>query len=106
MRLTSVLYKFSEVGYLPFSFALVLMFIMCTWNYVYRLKYKYELDNKVSKEVINEIGLAVFYSEFANGIPPIFKHYVEDVPALHSTIVSVSTMLLSIVRSDEMKRFV
>ncbi|KAH6808474.1 high affinity K+ transporter 5 [Perilla frutescens var. frutescens] len=29
-------------------------------------------------------GLAIFYSELVHGIPPIFKHYVANVPALHS----------------------
>ncbi|KAI3679023.1 hypothetical protein L6452_38330 [Arctium lappa] len=113
--LSSVLYKFSEGGYLPFSFAVVLMFIMCTWNYVYRAKYNYELDNKVSQEVIKDMvsgsnisrmpGLAIFYSELAHGIPPIFKHYVDNVPALHSVLVFVSIKSLPISKVALDERF-
>ncbi|KAI3760040.1 hypothetical protein L1987_50428 [Smallanthus sonchifolius] len=104
--LSAVLYKFGKGGYLPFSFALVLMFIMCTWNYVYRAKYNYELDHKVSHEAIKDIvtntnishmgGLGIFYSELAHGIPPIFKHYVDNVPALHSVILFVSIKSLPV----------
>ncbi|XP_024980942.1 potassium transporter 5-like [Cynara cardunculus var. scolymus] len=113
--LSSVLYKFSEGGYLPFSFAVVLMFIMCTWNYVYRAKYNYELDNKVSQEVIKDVvsgsdisripGLAIFYSELVHGIPPIFKHYVDNVPALHSVLVFVSIKSLPISKVAPEERF-
>ncbi|KAD6120183.1 hypothetical protein E3N88_11454 [Mikania micrantha] len=113
--LSAVLYKFDKGGYLPFSFALILMFIMCTWNYVYRAKYDYELDHKVSKEAIKDIvtdtnishmgGLAIFYSELAHGIPPIFKHYVENVPALHSVIVFVSIKSLPVSRVAPEERF-
>ncbi|KAJ0471597.1 putative potassium transporter [Helianthus annuus] len=113
--LSAVLYKFGEGGYLPFSFAVVLMFIMCTWNYVYRAKYNYELDHKVSREAIKDIvvdsnirrmgGLAIFYSELAHGIPPIFKHYVDNVPALHSVIVFVSIKSLPISRVAPEERF-
>ncbi|KAM0053983.1 putative potassium transporter [Helianthus debilis subsp. tardiflorus] len=113
--LSAVLYKFGEGGFLPFSFAVVLMFIMCTWNYVYRAKYNYELDHKVSREAIKDIvvdsnirrmgGLAIFYSELAHGIPPIFKHYVDNVPALHSVIVFVSIKSLPISRVAPEERF-
>ncbi|KAK1437248.1 hypothetical protein QVD17_03037 [Tagetes erecta] len=113
--LSSVLYKFGEGGYLPFSFAVVLMFIMCTWNYVFRGKYNYELDHKVSREAIKDIvtdtnisrmgGLAIFYSELAHGIPPIFKHYVDNIPALHSVIVFVSIKSLPVSRVAPEERF-
>lgn len=99
--LSSVLYKFDQGGYLPLAFSAVLMMIMFVWNDVYRKKYNYELVNKISSEKVNDIisndmhvsrvpGLAVFYSEIVQGIPPIFKHYVENVPALHSVLVFVS----------------
>ncbi|XP_076925919.1 potassium transporter 5-like [Bidens hawaiensis] len=113
--LSAVLYKFGEGGYLPFSFAVVLVFIMCTWNYVYRGKYNYELSHKVSQEAIKDIvmgtnmsrmgGLAIFYSELAHGIPPIFKHYIDNVPALHSVVVFVSVKSLPISRVATEERF-
>ncbi|CAI9300499.1 unnamed protein product [Lactuca saligna] len=113
--LSSVLYKFSQGGYLPFLFAIALVFIMCTWNYVYRAKYNYEINHKVSQEVIKDMimdmnisrmrGLAIFYSELAHGIPPIFKHYVDNVPALHSVIVFVSIKSLPISKVPTEERF-
>ncbi|PHU22115.1 Potassium transporter 5 [Capsicum chinense] len=114
LLLSSCLYKFDQGGYLPVAFAMVLMFIMCVWNYVYRTKYNYELDNKISPERVRETvsvtnshqrlpGLAIFYSELVQGIPPIFKHYVENVPALHSVLVfaSVKSLPLSKVPLEE-----
>lgn len=112
--LSSVLYKFNQGGYLPLAFSAILMMIMFVWNDVYRKKYNYELVNKISSEKINNIisndthvsrvpGLAVFYSEIVQGIPPIFKHYVENVPALHSVLifVSIKSLHISTVRPEE-----
>ncbi|GAV79087.1 K_trans domain-containing protein [Cephalotus follicularis] len=113
--LSSVLYKFNQGGYLPLVFAAALMTIMYVWNDVYRRKYHYELDHKVSPGRIKEIamdanicripGLAVFYSELVQGIPPIFKHYVENVPALHSVVVFVSIKSLPISKVTAEERF-
>ncbi|KAK3415571.1 hypothetical protein EUGRSUZ_H01188 [Eucalyptus grandis] len=114
LYLSSVLYKFYRGGYLPLAFAALLMTIMYVWNHVYRRKYYYELDHKMSPEKLREIatdpaslcclpGLAVFYSELVQGIPPIFKHYVENVPAIHSVVifVSIKSLPISKVPSEE-----
>ncbi|KAH6827404.1 high affinity K+ transporter 5 [Perilla frutescens var. hirtella] len=113
--LSSVLYKFDQGGYLPLVFAMFTMMIMFVWNYVYRKKYYFELDHKISPEIVKEIihetnsqrlpGLAIFYSELVHGIPPIFKHYVANVPALHSVLVFVSFKSLPISRVPEEERF-
>lgn len=104
--LSSVLYKFDQGGYLPLAFAAVLMSIMYVWNSVFRKKYFYELNHKVSSEKFNEMvnttsfrripGMALFYSELVQGIPPIFKHYVEHVHALHSVLVFVTIKSLPV----------
>ncbi|KAK7850659.1 potassium transporter 5 [Quercus suber] len=95
-----VLYKFVDEGYLPLLFALTLVTIIYLWNYGYRKKYKYELENKVSTRKLVEVasnpsihrvpGVALFYTELVHGISPIFTHYVVNVPALHSILVFVS----------------
>ncbi|KAL0391102.1 UNVERIFIED_CONTAM: Potassium transporter 5 [Sesamum calycinum] len=114
--LSSVLYKFDQGGYLPLAFALILMTIMYVWNDVYRKKYYFELDHKISPEKVKEIvqdmstsqrlpGLAIFYSELVHGIPPIFKHYVANVPALHSVLVFVSFKSLPISKVPMDERF-
>lgn len=113
--LSSVLYKFDEGGYLPIAFALFLMSVMYIWNYVYRRKYDFELEHKISPDEVKEImmennsyrlpGLAIFYSELVHGIPPIFKHYVANVPALHSVLVFVSIKSLPISKVPIEERF-
>ncbi|KAK9136943.1 hypothetical protein Sjap_007537 [Stephania japonica] len=113
--LSSVLYKFDEGGYLPLAFTTVLVTVMYVWNYVYRKKYNYELDHKISPDKLKEIaadtnfcrlpGFAIFYSELVHGIPPIFQHYVENVPALHSILVFVSIKSLPISKVPMEERF-
>ncbi|GAV87952.1 LOW QUALITY PROTEIN: K_trans domain-containing protein, partial [Cephalotus follicularis] len=115
LYLSSVLYKFDQGGYLPLAFAATLMLIMYIWNNVYRRKYYYELEHEISPEKVKEIvtdtnfcripGLAFFYSELVQGIPPIFKHYVENVPALHSVLVFVSIKSLPISKVPVEERF-
>lgn len=104
--LSSVLNKFVDGGYLPLLFTMILVAIMYLWNYGYRKKYIYELNNKVSTGELVQIasapsihrvpGLALFYTELVHGICPIFTHYVANVPALHSVLVFVSIKSLPI----------
>ena len=115
LYLSSVFYKFDQGGYLPLAFATILMTIMYIWNDVHRRKYFYELDHKISLEKLNEIaidknlcrmpGLAMFYSELVQGIPPIFKHYVENVPALHSILIFLTIKSLPISKVPVEERF-
>lgn len=113
--LSSVLYKLPHGGYLPIAFAIALMFMMLTWNYVYRKKYYYEMENKVSPDTLRETvhqsnfcrlpGLAIFYSELVHGIPPIFEHYLANVPAVHSVLVFASVKSLPISKVPPEERF-
>ncbi|KAK6937414.1 Potassium transporter [Dillenia turbinata] len=113
--LSSVLDKFDQGGYLPLAFAAVLMTIMFIWNNVYRRKYYYELEHKISPEKLKETilstntyripGLGIFYSELVQGIPPIFKLYVSHVSALHSVLVFVSIKSLPISKVPQEERF-
>ncbi|XP_058742636.1 potassium transporter 5-like [Vicia villosa] len=113
--LSSVLYKFDQGGYLPLAFAFFLMFIMFVWNNVFRKKYCYEHDHKISQEKLREIacdtslsrlpGLGMFYSELVQGIPPIFRHFVANVPALHSVLVFVCIKSLPISKVAKEERF-
>lgn len=50
-------------------------------------------------------GLAFFYSELVQGIPPLFAHYVEHVPALHTILVFVSVKSLPISKVPPAERF-
>ncbi|XP_015898975.3 potassium transporter 5 isoform X1 [Ziziphus jujuba] len=116
MYLSSVLYKFDQGGYLSLALALALTAMMLVWNNVQGRKYYYELDYMVSFENVAEIvnnsnlcrlpGLAIFHTEVIQGIPPIFKHYIDNVPALHSVIVFVSTESTLTAKVLDKERFV
>ncbi|KAG8371345.1 hypothetical protein BUALT_Bualt13G0078000 [Buddleja alternifolia] len=113
--LSAAVYKFDQGGYLPLAFAMILMSIMYIWNIVWRKKYYFELENKIPQKKVKEIiedtnslrlpGLAIFYSELVHGIPPIFKHYIENVPAVHSVLVFVSFKSLPISKVPTEERF-
>lgn len=45
---SSVLYKFTQGGYLPLALSIVLMTMMAIWHYAQQKRYVYELGNKVS----------------------------------------------------------
>ncbi|XP_035547176.1 potassium transporter 19-like [Juglans regia] len=115
LYLSSTLYKFNQGGYLPLAFAAVLIAVMYVWNYVFRAKYYYESEHKVSPEKLKEIaagnsfcripGVAIFYSELVQGIPPIFERYVANVPTLHSVLVFVSFKSLPISKIPVEERF-
>lgn len=113
--LSSVLYKFDQGGYLPLVFAAIVMSVMYVWNDVYRKKYHYELDHKITPEMLDEITsdptlrqmpkLALFYSELVQGVPPIFKQYLSNVPAINKVLVFVSLKSLPISKVPQEERF-
>ena len=88
---------------------------MYTWNNVFKRKYYYELEHKISLEKLKEIAdntslcqiprLVMLYSELVQGIPLIFKHYVANVPALHTVLVFISIKSLPISKVPEKDRF-
>nr|XP_017246681.1 PREDICTED: potassium transporter 5-like [Daucus carota subsp. sativus] len=57
LYLSAVLAKSTEDGYLPIIFSIILLAIMYTWNDVYRRKYYYDLEHKISTERLEEITL-------------------------------------------------
>ncbi|CAN0916866.1 Potassium transporter 5, partial [Linum grandiflorum] len=102
--LSAVLYKFKQGGYLPLAFSLFLMIVMGTWHYVHKQRYMYELRNKVSPEYIPQL-MARNGHELVQGIPPIFPHFVANVPSVHSVLVFVSLKNLPISKVLPEERF-
>ncbi|GAB4829857.1 hypothetical protein Ancab_019503, partial [Ancistrocladus abbreviatus] len=90
------------------------MTIMFTWNYVYRKKYYYEVDHKVSSYQLRDIaaqsdlcripGLTIFDSELVHRIPSIFEHYASNIPAVHSVLIFVSFKSLVITHKQDSTR--
>ena len=115
LYLSPVFYKFAQGRYLPLAFAAILKTIMYICNDVHRRKCFYELDHKVSLGKLKDIvantnlcrmpGLALFYLELVQGIPPIFKHYVVNVLVLQSVLVFVTIKSLPICKVPIEERF-
>ncbi|KAI9401020.1 hypothetical protein POPTR_001G069650v4 [Populus trichocarpa] len=113
--LSSVLYKFKQGGYFPLAFSLILMISMGIWHYVHRERYIYELQNKVSREYVRDLaertdinrlpGIGLLYSELVQGIPPIFPHFISNIPSTHSVIVFVSIKSIPITKVALEERF-
>lgn len=107
--------KFTQGGYLPMAFSVVLVIIMGTWHYVQKLRYQFELNNKVSSDYIRDLannpdikrvpGIGLLYSELVQGIPPIFPHFVSNIPSVHSVIVLVSIKSIPISKVALQERF-
>ncbi|KAK4265104.1 hypothetical protein QN277_026200 [Acacia crassicarpa] len=115
LYLTAQLTKFPQGGFLPIVSAFFLTMMMGIWHYVHKERYSYELENKISPEQVNELindsnvnrvpGIGLLYSELVQGIPPIFPHFIANVPSIHSVIVFVSIKSIPVSRVVLEERF-
>ncbi|XP_043694662.1 potassium transporter 5-like [Telopea speciosissima] len=113
--LSSTISKFIQGGWLPLAFAAVLVTIMWIWHYVYKERYMFELENKVSSDFMRDIatnpninrvpGIGLLYSELVQGIPPIFPHFISNIPSIHSVLVFVSIKQIPIPTVEMEERF-
>ncbi|VVB01311.1 unnamed protein product [Arabis nemorensis] len=115
LYLSSVMYKFTNGGYLPLAITIVLMSMMAIWQYVHVLKYQYELKEKISGETaiqmattpnVNRVpGIGMFYTELVHGITPLFSHYISNLSSVHSVFVLISIKSLPVSRVTPTERF-
>ncbi|KAF5189457.1 Potassium transporter, partial [Thalictrum thalictroides] len=113
--LSAVLYKFTQGGYLPLAISFFVTTIMSLWHYVHKKRYMFELQNKVSSESIRDLaqnpnitrvpGIGFLYSELVQGIPPIFPHFISNIPSIHSVLVFVSIKYIPISKVAMAERF-
>lgn len=113
--LSSVVYKFTEGGYLPIVFATLLVIIMGVWHYVHVKKYWYELEHIVTNEAMRQLiqthdvkrisGIGFLYTELVQGISPIFPHLIEKIPFVHSVLMFVSIKHLPVPHVEVSERF-
>ncbi|KAL5732346.1 hypothetical protein ACOSQ2_032038 [Xanthoceras sorbifolium] len=113
--LSAVLYKFAQGGYFPLALSFVLMIVMGIWHYAKKQRYIYELNNKVSGEYIRDLvanpnvnripGMGLLYSELVQGVPPIFPHFIANIPSIHSVLVFVSIKSIPISKVALEERF-
>ncbi|XP_020551449.1 potassium transporter 5 [Sesamum indicum] len=112
---SSVLYKFTQGGYLPLAFSFALMIMMGIWHYAHQQRYIFELKNKVSTAYVSDLvknrdvnrlpGIGLLYSELVQGIPPIFPHFISNIPSIHSVVVFVSIKSIPISKVALEERF-
>ncbi|XP_061371397.1 putative potassium transporter 12 [Gastrolobium bilobum] len=113
--MSSVLSKIFEGGWLPLAFATFFLSVMYTWNYGSVLKYRSEVREKVSMDLMLELGsnlgtvrvpgIGLLYNELVHGIPSIFVQFLLSLPALHSTIVFVCIKYVPIPVVPQEERF-
>ena len=99
LYIVASLTKVHEGGWVPLVLSLIFMAIMYTWHYGLRKKYEYDLQNKVSMKwlltlgpslgIVRVPGIGLIYTDLVSGVPPIFSHFVTNLPAFHKILVFV-----------------
>ncbi|KAK6777878.1 hypothetical protein RDI58_024596 [Solanum bulbocastanum] len=112
---SSVLWSVGDGSWIILAFAVVLFFIMYIWNYGSKLKYETEVKQKMSMDLLRELGpnlgtirapgIGLLYNELAKGIPAIFGHFLTTLPAVHSMIIFVCIKYIPVPVVPQNERF-
>ncbi|KAL2579234.1 hypothetical protein AAZV13_15G050100 [Glycine max] len=96
-------------------FAIIMFLIMYVWNYGSNLKYETEVKQKLSTDLMRELGcnlgtirapgIGLLYNELVKGIPAIFGHFLTTLPAIHSMIIFVSIKYVPVPMVLQSERF-
>ncbi|CAD6335886.1 unnamed protein product [Miscanthus lutarioriparius] len=115
MYLSACLAKVPHGGWLPLLLSLVTLLAMSTWHYGTKKKEEYELQNKVCLDrflglssgigLVRVPGVGFVYSSAANGVPPMFAHFVTNFPAFHRVLIFVSLQTLTVPKVSPDERF-
>ena len=113
--LSAVLTKIRDGGWLPLVFASCFLCVMYTWNYGSVLKYQSEVREKISMDLMLDLGsglgtvrvpgIGLLYNELVQGVPSIFGQFLHSLPAIHSTIVFVCIKYVPIPVVPQEERF-
>ncbi|CAM8956531.1 unnamed protein product [Rhodiola kirilowii] len=97
--LSSSLMQLPKGGWVPVVVSMLIFSIMYIWHYCGKLRYMNNLQNKVSMKWIISLGpslgivripgIAIIFSELVNGIPPMFSHFISNLPAFYHIAVFV-----------------
>ncbi|KAJ8572526.1 hypothetical protein K7X08_009037 [Anisodus acutangulus] len=112
---SSVLWSVGDGSWIILVFAVVLFLIMYIWNYGSKLKYETEVKQKISMDLLRELGpnlgtirapgIGLLYNELAKGIPAIFGHFLTTLPAVHSMIIFVCIKYVPVPVVPQNERF-
>ncbi|XP_020521176.1 potassium transporter 26-like [Amborella trichopoda] len=113
--LTSLLNKMSQGGWVSFVVSALFLIIILLWPYRRSKKYEYEVERKLSLVDLQQLtsnlnvscilGVRFFCTDLINGIPPIIRHYIQNVGSLHQIMVVVTVRILSITSAVSEERF-
>ncbi|KAJ6945960.1 hypothetical protein NC651_000896 [Populus alba x Populus x berolinensis] len=95
-------------GWLPLIFSLIVLSVMYIWHHVTLQKQSFESHNRTSLDMllslgtnigINRVrGVGLVYTNVLSEIPPMFSHFVTNVPAFHHVLIIVTFQYLTIPR--------
>jgi KUP system potassium uptake protein len=113
--LTSVLNKVLEGGWVPFALSLSILAIMLSWIHGRAKKREYEASRRVSGDELMKLlcdegaarvpGVCLFYSDLADGISPLVRHYARCAGTLHQFLVLVTIHQVPVPSISADKRF-
>ncbi|XP_048131752.1 potassium transporter 10-like isoform X2 [Rhodamnia argentea] len=112
---SAVLFKVNQGGWVPLAIAAAFFVIMYVWHYGSVKRYEFEMHSKVSMAYILGLGpslglvrvpgIGLVYTELARGVPPIFSHFITNLPAIHSVVIFVCVKYLPVYTVPEEERF-
>lgn len=112
---SSVLWSVADGSWIILVFAVIMFLIMYIWNYGSKLKYETEVKQKLSMDLMRELGsdlgtirapgIGLLYNELVKGIPAIFGHFLTTLPAIHSMIIFVCIKYVPVPVVPQSERF-
>ncbi|XP_010267990.1 PREDICTED: potassium transporter 7 [Nelumbo nucifera] len=112
---SSVLWSVGDGSWVILVFGVVIFFIMYIWNYGSKLKYETEVKQKLSMDLMRELGcnlgtirapgIGLLYNELVKGVPAIFGHFLTTLPAIHSMIIFVCIKYVPVPVVPQSERF-
>lgn len=112
---SSVLWSVGDGSWIVLVFAAIMFLIMYVWNYGSKLKYETEVKQKLSMDLMRELGsnlgtirapgMGLLYNELVKGVPAIFGHFLTTLPAIHSMIIFVSIKYVPVPLVPQSERF-
>ncbi|XVE49554.1 hypothetical protein DITRI_Ditri01bG0091500 [Diplodiscus trichospermus] len=112
---SSVLWSVTDGSWIILVFAVIMFLIMYIWNYGSKLKYETEVKQKMSMDLMRELGcnlgtirapgIGLLYNELVKGVPAIFGHFLTTLPAIHSMIIFVCIKYVPVPVVPQSERF-
>ncbi|XP_021720651.1 potassium transporter 7-like isoform X2 [Chenopodium quinoa] len=112
---SSVIWFVGDGSWIILLFAVVMFLMMCVWNYGSKLKYETEVKQKMSMDLLRQLGpnlgtirapgIGLVYNELVRGIPAIFGHFITTLPAIHSMIIFVCIKYVPVSMVPQNERF-